>query len=54
VIELLTVQSQLDWQNSRPGFAALIVVALLALAVALLLRSFLKHERKAREPWDDE
>ena len=50
VVELLLNQSQLDWQNSRPGFAALVVVGLLVVAVALLFRSFLKHERKARNP----
>lgn len=53
MIELLVAES-LDWQSSRPGYAALVVVGLLTLAVTFLVLSFLKHVRKAREPWDDD
>jgi RsiW-degrading membrane proteinase PrsW (M82 family) len=54
VIELLPLDYLQDWQNSRPGYTALIVVGVLAIAFAFLMRSFIKHVRKAREPWDDD
>ena len=44
----------IDWRNSDPGFTALIVVGLLFLAMVFLVRSFLKHARRAREPWEGE
>lgn len=44
----------IDWRNAEPGFTALIVVGVLFVAVALLWRSFLKHAKKAREPWEGE
>ena len=50
----ILVAASVDWQNSRPGYAALVVVGLLAVAVTFLVLSFLKHVRKAREPWDDD
>lgn len=53
MITLLAAE-QLDWRNSQPGYAALVVVGLLVVASALLARSFLRHVRKAKEPWDDE
>jgi hypothetical protein len=40
--------------DSEPGYTALIVVGLLVVAVTFLVLSFLKHVRKAREPWDDD
>lgn len=43
-----------EWRNSEPGFTALIVVGALFLAMFFLWRSFLKHARKAREPWEGE
>lgn len=55
MIELLTGDyPPLDWDHSRPGFTALIVVGLLFVAAALLVRSFLKHARRAQEPWEGE
>lgn len=50
----ILVAASLDWQNSRPGYTALVVVGLLAVAVTVLVLSFLKHVRKAQEPWDDD
>ncbi len=44
----------IDWRNSDPGFTALIVVGVLFLAMVFLVRSFLKHARRAREPWEGE
>ncbi len=44
----------IDWRNTDPGFTALIVVGLLFLAMVFLVRSFLKHARRSREPWEGE
>ncbi len=44
----------IDWRNSDPGFTALSVVGVLFLAMVFLVRSFLKHARRAREPWEGE
>jgi len=38
----------------KPGWVALGIVALLCVAVFLLARSFLRHSRKAQQPWDGE
>ena len=38
----------------RPGWTPMPAVALLILATVLLMRSFSKHARKAREPWPGE
>lgn len=55
MIELVTSDyPPIDWRHSQPGFTALIVVGVLFVVVALLFRSFLKHARKAREPWEGE
>jgi len=55
VIQLLTAASpSLDWRHSQPGYAGLIVVLLLFIAAGFLVRSFLAHARKAREPWEGE
>ena len=44
----------IEWRNAEPGFTALIVVGLLFLSMFFLARSFLKHARRAREPWEGE
>jgi hypothetical protein len=60
VIELLpttlstAASTPIDWRNAEPGYTALIVVGLLFLAMVFLVRSFLKHARRAREPWEGE
>jgi hypothetical protein len=41
-------------ENVKPGWLALGVVALLCLATFVLARSFLKHARRASEPWPGE
>jgi hypothetical protein len=38
-------------ENVRPGWLAMLVVGLLIVATVILLRSFVKHARRAREPW---
>jgi hypothetical protein len=55
VILLLTASNPpVDWRHAPPGYSALIVVGILFLAMVFLVRSFLKHARKAREPWEGE
>jgi hypothetical protein len=44
----------LDWRNTEPGYMALVVVGILFLSMGFLVRSFLKHARRAREPWEGE
>jgi hypothetical protein len=55
VIDLLSAANPpIDWRNAQPGFTALIVVGVLFVAMVFLVRSFLKHANKAREPWEGE
>lgn len=42
----------IDWQHAAPGYTALVVVGLLFVAMVFLVRSFLKHVKKAKEPWE--
>lgn len=48
---LTTEDVPLTPENVRPGWLAMLVVALLIVATVILLRSFVKHSRRAREPW---
>ncbi len=41
-------------ENVKPGWLALGIVALLCLATFFLARSFIKHTRRASEPWPGE
>ena len=41
-------------ENVRPGWLALLVVGILILATVVLLRSFVKHSKRAAEPWEGE
>jgi hypothetical protein len=41
-------------ENVRPGWLAMLVVAILIAATVLLLRSFVKHSKRAAEPWEGE
>ena len=55
MIELLSAANPpIDWRHAQPGFTALIVVGVLFVAMVFLVRSFLKHARKARAPWEGE
>jgi len=44
----------LDPNIVKPGWVALGIVALLCVAVFFLSRSFLKHSKKAEQPWEGE
>lgn len=53
--DLLTASNPpIDWGHAEPGFTALILVVVLFVAMGFLVRSFLKHAKKAREPWEGE
>lgn len=55
MIDLLSAANPpIDWRSSDSGFTALILVVVLFISVALLWRSFLKHAKKAKEPWEGE
>lgn len=54
LLALGTAEVPLDEQHVRPGYIAMLVVGLLILATVVLMRSFVKHARRAREPWPGE
>ncbi len=41
-----------DPNDVRPGYVALLIVAILCVATVLLLVSFVRHTRKANQPWE--
>ena len=51
LVALVTADVPLTPENVRPGWLAMLVVALLIVATVALLFSFVKHARRAREPW---
>jgi hypothetical protein len=54
ILLLNATNPPIDWRHSQPGYAGLIVVLLLFIAAGFLVRSFLAHARKAKEPWEGE
>lgn len=44
----------LDPNIVRPGWTAMLVVALLGVATYFLARSFIKHTKQARKSWSDD
>lgn len=44
----------IDEEHVKPGWVALIIVLLLCVAVYFLILSFLKHSRRAEQPWEGE
>ena len=51
---LVASEKPLDPNDVKPGWVALGIVALMCFATFLLLRSFIRHTRKASEPWEGE
>lgn len=49
-----TRDKPLDPNDVKPGWVALGIVIILCIAVALLCWSFLKHAKKAEQPWEGE
>jgi hypothetical protein len=51
---LVTADVPLTPENVRPGYLAMLVVGILIVATVILMRSFVKHFRRASEPWEGE
>jgi hypothetical protein len=51
---LVAAEKPLDPNDVKPGWVALGVVVLLCIATFFLARSFLKHSKKAQQPWEGE
>lgn len=51
---LVAADIPLTKDNVRPGWVAMGIVAALCVAVFLLARSFVKHTKRAAEPWDSD
>lgn len=51
---IAAAEKPFDPNDVKPGWVALGIVILMCVATALLLVSFVKHSRKAREPWEGE
>lgn len=49
---LVAREKPLDPNDVKPGYVALLIVILLCVATYFLLRSFVKHTRKASQPWE--
>ena len=49
---VLAAEKPLDPNDVKPGWLALWIVILLCVALFFLLRSFVKHTRKASQPWE--
>ena len=45
-------EKPLDPNDVKPGYLALSIVIILCIATAILLRSFVKHSKKAAQPWE--
>ncbi|MGH3474743.1 MAG: hypothetical protein ACRDOT_07520 [Aeromicrobium sp.] len=54
LLGVVTAEVPLTPENVRPGWLAMLVVGLLIVALVVLLRSFVKHARRAAEPWPGE
>ena len=51
---LATAEVPLTPENVRPGWLAMLVVGILIVATVVLLRSFVKHSKRAAQPWEGE
>ena len=54
LLGVVTADVPLTPENVRPGWLAMAVVGVLIVATVLLLRSFVKHSKRAAEPWPGE
>lgn len=53
-LDSATRDKPLDPNDVKPGWVALGIVVLLIIAVYFLARSFMRHSKKALQPWDGE
>ena len=51
---LHTSEKPLDPNDVKPGYLALSIVIIMCVATFFLLRSFVKHSKKASQPWEGE
>jgi hypothetical protein len=49
-----TRDTPLDPNDVKPGWVALGIVVLLCIVLFFLCRSFIKHMKKAEQPWEGE
>jgi RsiW-degrading membrane proteinase PrsW (M82 family) len=54
LFEVATADVPLTPENVRPGWLAMLVVGILIVATVVLLRSFVKHSKRAAQPWEGE
>ena len=54
LLGLATATVPLTPENVRPGWVAMLIVGILIVALAMLMRSFVKHSKRAAEPWEGE
>lgn len=54
LLGVTTAEVPLTPENVRPGWLAMLVVGILILALVVLLRSFIKHAKRAAQPWEGE
>lgn len=54
IAALATAENRLDPNDVKPGWIALGIVVALCVATYFLARSFLKHSKKAQQPWEGE
>ncbi len=47
-------EKPLDPNDVKPGYLALSIVIIMCVATFFLLRSFVKHSKKAAQPWESE
>ncbi len=47
-------EKPLDPNDVKPGYLALAIVAIMCIATFFLLRSFIKHSKKANQPWESD
>jgi len=49
---IAAAEKPLDPNDVKPGYLALLIVILMCVATFFLLLSFVKHTRKANQPWE--
>lgn len=54
VAALVSAKNPIGPETVKPGWVALLVVLALCVATYFLARSFLRHSRKAQQPWEGE
>ena len=54
IAAFVTAEPAFTDEDVKPGWIALGIVVALCVATYFLARSFLKHSKKAQQPWDGE